>query len=131
MRERTVIIGALALFLVILTAPVWYARAAGVTARPPDLTRPETEKACVMPVGYMRTSHMDLLMTWRDDVVRRHDRTFRSPDGKTYTKSLTGTCLRCHTKRAEFCDRCHTFANVTPYCWDCHVDPASIQRSRP
>jgi hypothetical protein len=131
MRDRTVIIAALAIFLVILTAPVWYARVAGETAKAPDLTRPEAEKACVMPVEYMRTSHMNLLMTWRDDVVRHQNRTFVSPDGKTYTKSLTGTCLQCHAKKAEFCDRCHTYANVTPYCWDCHVDPASIQRSRP
>ena len=131
MRDRTVIIVALALFVVMLTAPVWYARAAGLTAKAPELKRPATEKACVMPVEYMRASHMNLLLSWRDDVVRRHDRSFVSPDGKTYTKSLTGTCLRCHANKAEFCDRCHSYANVTPYCWDCHVDPASIQRSRP
>lgn len=131
MRERTVIVVALAVFLGILTAPFWYARAAGMTAKAPELTRPETEKACVMPVEYMRESHMDLLTTWRDDVVRRQDRSFVAPDGKTYAKSLTGTCLRCHAKKAEFCDRCHAFANVTPYCWECHVDPAALQRSRP
>jgi hypothetical protein len=129
MRDRIAIVAALFVVLVLLTSPIWYARASGASARGPSL--PESEKTCVMPVAYMRTSHMDLLLTWRDDVVRHQNRLFVSPDGKTYTKSLTGTCLRCHAKKAEFCDRCHTYANVTPYCWDCHVDPASINRSRP
>jgi hypothetical protein len=72
---------------------------------------------------------MDLLMTWRDDVVRRNVRTWTAPNGKAYTASLSGTCLRCHANKAEFCDRCHTYAGVTPYCWDCHVDPASLKGS--
>jgi hypothetical protein len=131
MRDRIAIVAALFVVLVLLTSPIWYARASGASARGPELSLPESEKTCVMPVAYMRTSHMDLLLTWRDDVVRHQNRLFVSPDGKTYTKSLTGTCLRCHAKKAEFCDRCHTYANVTPYCWDCHVDPASINRSRP
>ena len=28
--------------------------------------------------------------------------------------SLTGTCLRCHANKAEFCDRCHAYAGVSP-----------------
>jgi cytochrome c553 len=131
MRDRHVIIAALVLFLVLITAPVWYARAAGTTAKGPEPKLPEQEKACVMPVEYMRTSHMDLLMTWRDQVVRQNRRTWTSPDGKTYTMSLSGTCLRCHVSKADFCDRCHTYAGVTPSCWDCHVDPAPLHRSRP
>jgi cytochrome c553 len=124
MRDGNVIIAALIVFVVVVTSPIWYARAAGTTARGPEPTLPETGEACVMPVEYMRASHMDLLLTWRDDVVRRQDRAFVSPDGRTYTKSLTGTCLRCHARKAEFCDRCHTYAGVTPHCWDCHVAPA-------
>jgi hypothetical protein len=131
MRDRYVILAALVLFLVLLTSPLWYARAAGVTAAGPDLKLPTQEKACVMPVEYMRTSHMDLLNTWRDRAVRDNIRTWTAPDGKTYTISLSGTCLKCHTNKAEFCDRCHDYAGVTPYCWECHVDPAAIARSRP
>jgi hypothetical protein len=37
--------------------------------------------------------------------------------------SLTRTCLDCHSNKAEFCDRCHTYMAVDPYCWDCHVEP--------
>ena len=29
----------------------------------------------------------------------------------------------CHTDKAEFCDRCHNYAGVNPYCWDCHTVP--------
>jgi hypothetical protein len=129
MRDRHVIIVALIVFFGVLTSPIWYARAAGTTARGPEPKLPETEKTCVMPVEYMRASHMELLLTWRDDVVRRNVRTWAAPDGKSYTISLSGTCLRCHAKKTEFCDRCHTYAGVTPYCWDCHVDPASIKGS--
>jgi hypothetical protein len=129
MRDRFVIIAALAVFLGVVTTPLWYARASGETAAGPDLKLPVAEKACVMPVAYMRTSHMDLLMTWRDDVVRLNKRTWTAPDGKTYQIGLSGTCLRCHTNKTEFCDRCHSYASVTPYCWDCHVDPAALNRS--
>ena len=31
-------------------------------------------------------------------------------------------CLDCHSNTAEFCDRCHDYASVRPYCWHCHND---------
>ena len=38
--------------------------------------------------------------------------------------SLTRTCmLQCHTNKAEFCNKCHEYANVEPYCWECHISP--------
>jgi len=129
MRDGHLIIAALMVFVVVLTSPVWYAMATGTTARGPELKLPETKETCVMPVEYMRASHVALLLTWRDDAVRRQDRTFVSPTGKTNAKSLTATCLRCHANKAEFCDRCHTYAGVAPSCWDCHVVPAPPQRS--
>ncbi|MGD8893899.1 MAG: menaquinol oxidoreductase, partial [Desulfobacterales bacterium] len=33
------------------------------------------------------------------------------------------TCLDCHEEKAEFCDKCHNYASVSPYCWECHIDP--------
>ncbi len=131
MRDRHVIIAAAILFVGLLTGPAWYARAAGSPAKGPELKWPVAEKACVMPVAFMRSSHMDLLGTWRDLVVRQGDRNWTAPDGRTFKASLTGTCLRCHSNRAEFCDRCHNYAGVTPACWDCHVDSASAIRSKP
>ncbi|MBI4591117.1 MAG: sulfate reduction electron transfer complex DsrMKJOP subunit DsrJ [Candidatus Rokubacteria bacterium] len=129
MSDRGLIVGGLVLFLGLVTLPVWYNVAAGRTAKPPELTLPTQAKSCVAPVEYMRASHMDLLMTWRDDVVRQGERTFVGLDGKTYAKSLTGTCMACHVNRAEFCDRCHDYAAVTPTCWECHLESRQVQRT--
>jgi hypothetical protein len=129
MRDRGLIVGGLLLFLGAVTFPAWYNVAAGTAAKGPEPERPAREKACVAPVEYMRRSHMALLTTWRDQVVRQHDRDFVAFDGKTYAKNLTGTCMRCHTSKADFCDRCHTYAGVTPPCWDCHIDPKLVART--
>ena len=71
----------------------------------------------------MRNSHMDLLNTWRNSVVRENSRDYEATDGKVYRMSLTGTCLGCHTNKKEFCDRCHDYVSVAPDCWNCHVVP--------
>jgi hypothetical protein len=34
--------------------------------------------------------------------------------------SLEDTCFKCHSNTSQFCDSCHTYAGVQPYCWDCH-----------
>jgi hypothetical protein len=121
MRDRAQILTGLALFLALVTFPAWYGR----KSAPPKLRLPAQAKQCVAPVSYMKTSHMTLLLQWRDEAVRRGNRTYRSYDGKTYEISLSNTCLnQCHTSKAEFCDRCHTYAGVQqPYCFDCHNDP--------
>ena len=123
MRDRGLIMGGLAVFLGLVTFPVWYNIAAGTSSRAPELKRPEQEKNCVAPVAYMRTSHMELLTSWRDQVVRQNIRAFTAFDGKTYAMALTQTCMKCHASKADFCDRCHEYAGVTPHCWDCHIDP--------
>jgi [DsrC]-trisulfide reductase subunit J len=131
MRDRGIIYGGLALFLGLVTFPAWYNVAAGHSAAPPDVKLPSREKQCVAPAGYMRTSHMALLIAWREDVVRRNARSFTAFNGKTYNKSLTGTCLSgCHSNKAEFCDRCHGYVGVSggPYCMDCHIDPKLVHR---
>lgn len=123
MRDRGLIIACLAFFLVLITFPIWYGLAAGTTSKGPDPVLPSSEKFCVAPREYMRNYHMELLMNWREQVVRNDVRTFVSFNRKTYTISLTGTCLGCHTSKADFCDRCHNYAGVNVYCWDCHIDP--------
>ena len=69
------------------------------------------------------------LNNWREDVVRRDDRWYVfEVDGveTTVRKSLTETCLSCHSNKTEFCDACHAYTAVTPYCWDCHVIPKEV-----
>jgi len=82
---------------------------------------PVDQKTCVEATPYMRTHHVELLTAWRDAVVREGNRVYRAQNGKEYRISLTGTCLGCHRKKADFCDRCHTYMKVNPRCWDCHV----------
>lgn len=126
MRDRIVICAALAIFVTLLTSPFWYARSAtNDLSKVPGLQLPVGEKECVAPTEFMRTSHMQLLVAWREDVVRRGQRQFIAHNGKIYDKSLSRTCLGCHNKQ-EFCDRCHTYAGVSgPYCWNCHTVPQS------
>jgi hypothetical protein len=63
---------------------------------------------------------MDLLDNWRAEAVRTSDRIHIASDGKQYDKSLTGTCMTCHSNREKFCDRCHEYAGVDVFCWGCH-----------
>ncbi len=130
MRDRGVIYTGLLVFLGVITFPAWHDRAVGTTTRGPDPVLPAQEKQCVAPLSTMRTSHMQLLMDWRDEAVRRNVHTYTAFNGRNFNVSLTGTCLTgCHTSKADFCDRCHNYAGVSVYCWDCHVDPKLARRS--
>ena len=124
MRDRPLILVCLLGFVWLFTLPVWHAFAGKYSPTAPDVKLPLNEKQCVAPTAYMRDSHMQLLVDWRDDVVRNNHRQFTAWNGKVYDMSLTRTCLaQCHTNKAEFCDRCHNYAGVSgPYCWDCHHD---------
>ena len=121
MRDRIWVIAALALFVAAMTAPFWYRQVpTGKLTKLPDIVLPVDQQQCVGPTSYMRSSHMVLLTTWRQEVVRSGDRRYTGLNSKIYVKSMTGTCLGCHNK-AQFCDRCHTYAGISgPYCWDCH-----------
>jgi len=76
----------------------------------------------------MRVSHTDLLNTWKEQVVREGKRTYVSSRGKEYVMSLTNTCVDCHSNKAKFCDRCHDYMNVKPWCWDCHNVPQEAKK---
>ena len=123
MRDKGPILTGLIVFLVVATLPIWYNLAFGGEHAAPKLVLPAGGGQCVKDTAYMRTDHMDLLNEWRDDVVRGNDRIFTASDGRRYYKSLSGTCMSCHDDKEQFCDKCHDYAAVTPYCWDCHVDP--------
>ncbi len=127
MRDRGIIWMGLALFLVFLTLPAWHNLSARVSAKGPQPVPPAGQKQCVAPVEYMRTSHMRLLLDWRDSVVRRGAQDYTSPDGRHFAMSLTNTCLReCHSAKADFCDRCHNYEAVAVPCWDCHMDSKTL-----
>jgi hypothetical protein len=111
-------------FVALFTSPWWLNYAGAEKTPPPDLTYPDAVYGteCVMDIDYMTANHMDLLNEWRDKVVRGDERFFEF-QGKKWEMSLTNTCMKCHDNKAEFCDRCHDYVDVKPYCWDCHVTP--------
>lgn len=116
------IITGLVIFLVILLLPIWGNAFSGKHGKPePKLVT--KEKQCVLPKELMRETHMELLNSWRDQVVRQGTRSYQATGGRTVTMSLSGTCMSCHPNKKDFCDSCHNYLAVAPYCWDCHVAP--------
>jgi hypothetical protein len=123
MNDRNKIVAGVVVALVLLTLPIWYNLAQGKTGYRPEIVKPARGGKCVMDTAYMRVYHMDLLNAWRDEYVRDGDKIHVTPDNRKMVKSLTNTCLDCHDNKAQFCDRCHDYSGVDPYCWDCHVIP--------
>lgn len=118
-----IIIG-LVVFLALASAPFWITAASGGKGTRPELEYPTNpaQKQCVEDKAYMQAFHMDLLDKWRDAVVRDGYRVYVSRAHKTkHEMSLSKTCLSCHSDKTKFCDRCHDYSGVKPYCWDCHV----------
>ena len=121
--DKGKVIAGLVIFAVLMSFPFWYNL--GKAAPAPELILTEKAKAaneCVRSTEYMRAEHMQLLDIWRDTVTRDGKRIYVNSKGNAYNMSLTNTCLDCHSNKAEFCDRCHNYASVTPYCWQCHID---------
>jgi hypothetical protein len=121
------IIAGLIVFLAVATFPFYY-NIGRVNAKPePKINTPViqqlAEKKCVESKEFMRAEHMKLLYDWRDQAVREGDRIYKSTSGRTYYISLQNTCMKCHSNKKEFCDTCHNYMAVKPYCWDCHLAP--------
>ncbi len=124
MNDKSKIIAGIVIFVVVATFPFWLNM---FLEKEPRLEPVLTEKAkaantCVRETKYMTANHMQLLDEWRDTVVRNSERIFVNAEGKEFEMSLSNTCLDCHSNKAEFCDRCHEYASIEPYCWDCHID---------
>lgn len=119
------IITGLMIFVLFVTFPIWYNHGDAVAV--PKVELPGNSKQCVLPADEMRSEHMKLLNVWRDEVLRTGDRSFNVPIGdKMYQMSLMNTCMQCHTNKVKFCDTCHAYASVVPYCWDCHITPEDM-----
>lgn len=125
MYDGSRIVPGLLVFVFLAVSPLWYNAASGQAAGKPQLAMPAGETQCIESADYMRSEHMQMLVTWREQVVREGRRSYSSiAYGKSYDINLTGTCLeQCHQDKVEFCDRCHDYSAVTPDCWHCHVVP--------
>lgn len=144
------IVPGLVIFLVVITFPIWYGVARGGKQFDNPIEAKEGEQ-CIADTGWMRENHMQLLTRWRDEVVREGKRVREADrDGKNFLKeyplkSLTRTCMACHSKAkkntqgkwestsaATYCRECHEYVGVhsfsqsPAYCWDCHVDPVRV-----
>lgn len=133
MNDKIKIYLGLAIFLVVILFPAWYNFVNGKATYVPDL-KIETKdvpgkETCVMEAEKMRTDHMDLLNDWRDIVVREGHRDYTAWNGRKYEMSLTRTCMDCHSDKENFCDKCHTYMSVSPYCWECHISPEDLEES--
>jgi len=116
------ILTGLLIFFALVTMPFWGNAVSGEAAKP-NLKIVTSEKECVQDKEVMREKHMEILNEWRDTVVRQGRRTYVDAHGKTVLMSLSQTCMNCHPNKAEFCDQCHNYLAVDPYCWECHVEP--------
>lgn len=125
MYDGTKILIGLIIGLAFFLSPFFYNAGKAAKAPQPELTPKAKEaKVCVQEKTYMRENHMHLLDTWRHTVVRDEVRYFKSPlNDKMYYMSLQQTCMECHSNKSKFCDSCHNYLGITPYCWDCHVEP--------
>jgi len=123
MKDKFKIIAGLIIFVVIVTFPIWFNMGKAAPIPEPVLSaEAKAAKECVRDTAFMKAEHMQLLDEWRDSVVREGKRIYVNSSGKEFNMSLSNTCLDCHSNKAEFCDRCHTYASSNPYCWDCHID---------
>ena len=123
MYNKRLVIPGLVIFVLFVTMPLWYNAFSTAGPIPKPELPPNGTKECVAPAAVMRASHMQLLNTWRDDVLRNSGRGYVHVGGKEYPKTLQLACMDCHSNKEKFCDDCHTYASVKPYCWDCHLTP--------
>jgi len=111
------------------TMPIWLNLSSAQSKVKPKLVYPTDARQCIDDKDYMNHYHMDLLNYWRDSVVRLNMRyvvrngVVLTHNGQKLEMSLTLTCLKCHSDKKNFCDQCHNYLQVKPYCWDCHVQP--------
>jgi hypothetical protein len=118
------ILAGLIISIALLTFPIWYNLGRAAKIPEPKLTpKAKQAKYCVEEKSYMRSSHMELLDHWRNWAVRDAKRVYVGFNGKEYDVSLQNTCMDCHSNKKKFCDECHNYTDVTPYCWTCHIEP--------
>ena len=124
MNDKGKIIAGIVIFFIVATSPFWFNMFKAKGPAPELVLTPKAKAAekCVRETAFMTANHMQLLDEWRDTVVRKAERIYVNAEGKEFNMSLSNTCLDCHSNTAEFCDRCHQYASIEPYCWDCHID---------
>lgn len=126
MYDSGKVIAGLVIFVAIATFPFWFGMGkAAPMPKPEILTKGQK---CVESKEFMRSTHMQLLNEWRDWALRDGKRLYENERGEKIYISLQNTCMKCHSNKDKFCDRCHEYAEVKPYCWDCHYVPKESKK---
>jgi len=128
MYDAGKVLTGIVIFAVLVTFPFFLSAGKAGPKPDPKLDTPAiqalgAEKQCVESKAFMKANHMQLLNDWRDNAVREGHRQYVGLGGKKYDISLQNTCMKCHSNKTKFCDECHNYMAVKPYCWDCHVAP--------
>jgi|SRR5208283_2500691 len=127
MYDSGKIITGILVFVAIIAYPFIHSMGTENVKPEPKINTPVIQqmavKQCVESKEFMKAEHMQLLNNWRDAAVRDGNRIYVGADGKQYNISLQNTCMHCHSNKKEFCDSCHNYMDVKPYCWDCHIAP--------
>lgn len=127
MYDKGKIIPMLIIFIVLVAFPFLYNKTIGKTSAKLKVSldtpviKKMSKKQCIKPTNVMRNEHMKILDEWRKSVIRNGEREYGIIDGVKYEKSLEKTCIHCHSNKKDFCDKCHNYVNVKPYCWNCHI----------
>jgi hypothetical protein len=125
MYDKGKILPGLLIFVALVTSPFWWNPLFGKAGVKPEPKLPADKKLqCVLPAAEMKAKHMQVIYDWRETVVRGGGRILHTSDGRTFDMSLSNTCLKqCHESKKQFCDQCHQYLAVQPFCWDCHLVP--------
>ncbi len=121
------VIPGIIIFVLFVTLPIWWNHGKTVAAPQPELP----QGRCVESRAYMRSHHMQILNDWRNKAIRDGMRVYTASDGARFWIGLQGGCMKCHQDKSKFCDRCHEFAAVKPYCWHCHIPPETKEFEEP
>lgn len=120
------------IFVVLITFPFWYGKGKMSPQPVLSLNTPEIaqlkDKRCVEDTAFMRANHMKLLAAWREGSVREGNRHYSATDGHIFEAKLSGTCLKCHSNKQQFCDRCHNYVGAKPNCFSCHIIPTEVKK---
>jgi hypothetical protein len=111
----------LLLFVSAVLLPFGLALARGRAPFKPVLEMPFGKGPCVDDAETMRTAHMTMLHAWQNDAIRSGNRAYVAASGVSYEKSLSKTCMGCHTDEKTFCAACHDAVGASNNCFSCHI----------
>ncbi|OAG27858.1 sulfate reduction electron transfer complex DsrMKJOP subunit DsrJ [Thermodesulfatator autotrophicus] len=121
MHDAGKVIPGIIIFVVFVTLPFWWN--VGKAVPKVEVELPKEYTSCVEDKSFMIREHMKLLDNWRNEVVRNGYGVYVNSKGQTFHMKFQEGCMKCHSSKERFCDRCHNFVAVKPYCWNCHISP--------